>query len=80
MPNVDEAALALVAGDGIRAALEALPDSQRRAIELAYFNGLTFRQVAEATGATEGTAKSRIRLGLRRLGEQLSIPDSVAWQ
>lgn len=80
VPNVDEAALALVAGDGIRAALAALPDPQRRAIELAYFDGLTFRQVAEATGSTEGTAKSRIRLGLRRLGEQLSITDSVAWQ
>lgn len=80
VPNVDEAALALVSADGVRAALAALPDPQRRAIELAYFNGLTFRQVAEATGSTEGTAKSRIRLGLRRLGDQLSITDSVAWQ
>jgi len=80
VPNVDEAALALVSGDGIRAALAALPDPQRRAIELAYFGGLTFRQVAEATGSTEGTAKSRIRLGLRRLGDQLSVTDRVAWQ
>jgi RNA polymerase sigma factor (sigma-70 family) len=77
VPNVDEAALALVAGDGVRRALAALPDPQRRAIELAYFGGLTFRQVAEATGSSEGTAKSRIRLGLRRLSEHLATSDSV---
>jgi len=77
---VDEAALALMAGDGVRQALAVLPDPQRRAIELAYFGGLTFRQVAEATGSSEGTAKSRIRLGLRRLGEHLGTTDTVAWR
>jgi len=78
--EVDEAALALISGDGIRAALASLPDAQRQAIELAYFKGLTFRQVADVTGSSEGTAKSRIRLGLRRLGEQLNITESVAWR
>ena len=76
-PNVDEAAIALAAGDGVRRALAALPDAQRRAVELAYYGGLTFRQVAEATGASEGTAKSRIRLGLQRLREQLITTDTV---
>jgi RNA polymerase sigma-70 factor (ECF subfamily) len=70
-PNVDESALAMIAGQRVRRALDALPPEQRRAIELAYFDGLTFRQVAEATGASEGTAKSRIRLGLHRLADQM---------
>ncbi|MCU1503602.1 MAG: hypothetical protein JWM12_2956 [Ilumatobacteraceae bacterium] len=78
VPNVDEAAIALVTGDRVRQALAALPEVQRHSIELAYFEGLTYRQVAVATGASEGTAKSRIRLGLRRLGEQLGTTLNVA--
>lgn len=77
VPNVDEAALALVTGERVRSALEALPEAQRRAIELAYFAGLTFRQVAIETNTSEGTAKSRIRLGLRRLAEHLGTAEEV---
>lgn len=78
VPNVDEAALALVAGERVRAAMAQLPEAQREAIELAYFEGLTFVQVAQRTGATEGTAKSRIRLGLQRLSSLLGPTDTVA--
>jgi RNA polymerase sigma-70 factor, ECF subfamily len=78
-PNVDEAALALITGEEVRSALTSLPTEQRTAIELAYLQGLTFRQVADATGASEGTAKSRIRLGLQRLAAQLSGPGEVEW-
>ncbi|MGE3325423.1 MAG: RNA polymerase sigma factor [Acidimicrobiia bacterium] len=76
-PNVDEAVLAREAGALVRRALLALPEAQRLAIELAYFDGLTFRQVAERTGASEGTAKSRIRLGLRRLAGILDPTEGV---
>jgi len=48
-----------------------LPDEQRRAIQLAYFDGRTYRQVAEQLGIPEGTAKSRLRLGLRRVAAAL---------
>lgn len=68
-PDVGEAALAMIAGQRVRDALGALPPEQRIAIQLAYFDGLTFRQVATATGTSEGTAKSRIRLGLGRLAK-----------
>ena len=61
----------LVAAERVRAALDVLPDEQRRAIQLAYFGGRTYRQVAEQLGIPEGTAKSRLRLGLRRVAAAL---------
>ena len=53
--------------DQIRAAVNALPNEQRRAIELAFFDGLTHGAIAEQTGAPLGTVKGRLRLGLRKL-------------
>jgi RNA polymerase sigma-70 factor, ECF subfamily len=55
----------------IRAAVDELPPSQRQVIELAYFEGLTCREVAHAVGIPEGTAKSRLRLALAKLGQIL---------
>lgn len=71
IPDVEEIATALVNAERVRAALDVLPDDQRRAIQLAYFGGKTYRQVAEVLGIPEGTAKSRLRLGLRRVAEAL---------
>jgi RNA polymerase sigma-70 factor, ECF subfamily len=51
----------------VRAAIKLLPDAQRRVIELAYFEGMTSREVALAAGIPEGTAKSRLRLALAKL-------------
>jgi RNA polymerase sigma-70 factor (ECF subfamily) len=76
-PSVDDAAIAHLTGDGVRRALTLLPEPQRRAIELAYFDGLTFRQVAAVTNTSEGTAKSRIRLGLQRLATELRPHEEV---
>ncbi len=54
-----------------------LPDAQRRALELAYFHGYTYRQVAEVLDIPEGTAKSRLRLALARIAEILGSEISV---
>lgn len=51
----------------VRDAVQQLPESQRQVVELAYFGGLSYRDVARATGVPEGTAKSRVRLALARL-------------
>ena len=51
----------------VRAAVQLLPDGQRRVVELAYFEGLTCREVASAMGIPEGTAKSRLRLAMAKL-------------
>jgi RNA polymerase sigma factor (sigma-70 family) len=63
----------------VRNALALLPEAQRRALELAYFQGHTYRQVAEALGIPEGTAKSRLRLGLQRVAEILRPELSDRW-
>lgn len=51
----------------VRDALETLGPGERQAIEMAYFGGRTYREVANLLGEAEGTVKSRIRGGLRRL-------------
>ena len=56
------------------------PEEQREAIELAYFGGRTYRQVAEELGIPEGTAKSRMRLGLGRIAQALEAQGAdLAW-
>jgi RNA polymerase sigma-70 factor, ECF subfamily len=57
----------LAVGDQIREALSVLSAGERAAIELAYFGGHTYREVAAMLAEPEGTIKSRIRTGLRRL-------------
>jgi RNA polymerase sigma-70 factor (ECF subfamily) len=62
----DEVAAAEAAGV-VRAAVRLLPDSQRQVVELAYFGGLSYREVAMQVGIPEGTAKSRLRLAMAKL-------------
>jgi RNA polymerase sigma-70 factor (ECF subfamily) len=58
----------------VRAALGVLPDPQREAVVLAYWGGLTADEIARRAGVPVGTAKSRIRLGLARLRDELQQP------
>ena len=51
----------------VRSAMAALPEGERQAIEAAYLQGRSYRQAAAVLGVAEGTVKSRIRSGLRRL-------------
>lgn len=78
-PDVEEMALALMTAERVREALEALPPEQREAIQLAYFDGKTYREVAVCMGIPEGTAKSRLRLALRRVASTLESEDLRQW-
>lgn len=66
----------------VRSAMAELPDEQRQAVELAYFEGYTYREVAEVTGVPPGTANGRLRLALTKLRDALradhATPDAVA--
>lgn len=66
-PSPCDEVTAAEAASAVRAAVQQLPDGQRRVVELAYFKGLTCREVALAAGIPEGTAKSRLRLALAKL-------------
>lgn len=61
--------------DRVRAAVATLPPDQREAIELAYFDGLTHREIADRGGTPLGTVKGRLRLGLRKLYGLLAEPE-----
>jgi RNA polymerase sigma-70 factor, ECF subfamily len=56
----------------VRDAMMALPLGERNAIQLAYFGGLTYSEVARRLDEPEGTVKSRIRSGLKRLRSELT--------
>lgn len=74
---VDDVAARSVRAERVRAVVAALPADQRVAVELAYFGGLSYREVAVRLGIAEGTAKSRLRLALGKLHAMLAT--EVAW-
>ncbi|MEZ4505288.1 MAG: sigma-70 family RNA polymerase sigma factor [Thermomicrobiales bacterium] len=67
-----EQAVEALQAEQIQAAVMGLPDEQREAITLAFFNGLTHQEIAERTGVPLGTVKGRMRLGLKKLRQQLT--------
>jgi RNA polymerase sigma-70 factor (ECF subfamily) len=56
----------------VQAALTALPEEQRRALEMAYFGGYSHYEIAETLDIPVGTVKTRIRLAMQKLRDSLS--------
>jgi len=70
-PDVEDEVWLGALRDTIEGAMASLPPAQRRAIEMAYFRGLTQREIAEQLGEPLGTIKTRMRLGMQKLRDQL---------
>jgi RNA polymerase sigma-70 factor (ECF subfamily) len=62
----------MAVADRVKATLQTLPEGEREAILLAYFGGHTYREVADLLGTPEGTVKSRIRSGLKKMRGELA--------
>lgn len=69
---VSDAVDAASVADMVRQAITCLPDEQRNAVELAFFHGHSYREVAIVLGIPEGTAKSRLRLAQAKLATMLA--------
>ena len=71
LEDLESDVIASIESDRIRSALESLDPDERRPIVLAYYGGASYRDVAVRLDLPEGTVKSRIRTGLRRLSSLL---------
>jgi RNA polymerase sigma-70 factor (ECF subfamily) len=71
--DVAEQVVAAIDATRVRKALARLTDMQRQAVELAYFGGHSYRQVAQLLNVPEGTIKNRIRDGMIRLRDELGV-------
>jgi RNA polymerase sigma-70 factor (ECF subfamily) len=69
--DIERQVIDLTVASQVKDVVAGLPSEERKAIELAYFGGHTYRQVAVMLDQPEGTVKSRIRSGLRRLRQDL---------
>ena len=69
--DVEQEAWAVIRSELVKEAMAELSETERQAIDLAYFGGHTYREVAVMLDLPEGTVKSRIRLGLNKLADKL---------
>ena len=76
--GADVEVVRLEQADAVRRALDDLPYPQRAALELAYYQGLTHVVIAAQLEAPLGTVKTRIRQGLLRLRDALTISGGTA--
>ena len=67
----DEELIGRVEADQVRGALTKLPEEQREVIQLAFYKGWSHSEIARETELPLGTVKSRLRLAISRLRNEL---------
>ncbi|HEU4424396.1 MAG TPA: sigma-70 family RNA polymerase sigma factor [Pilimelia sp.] len=77
VPDAADATIQDMVAKAVRGAVDDLPEPHRTAVVLAYYRGMSYRQVGVALGIAEGTAKSRLRMALRRLYARLAADGLV---
>ena len=65
-------------GGEIRAALSALSEDQREAVTLRVIDGHSYREVADALGCTEPTARARVSRGLKQIATRIETDGAGA--
>lgn len=70
--NIEKEASRTELLDTLKLAMTRLPDEQRQALELAYFEGMTQTEIAARTGSPLGTVKTRVRSGMQSLKQLLN--------
>lgn len=73
--SADGAAITADRATALRKVVESLPTAQQEAVELAYYKGLSQRQISSQTGVPLGTIKTRLELALRKIRAAISTPD-----
>jgi RNA polymerase sigma-70 factor (ECF subfamily) len=66
--RTEDEAVTGIMGEQVRASLQSLSSEQRSAIELVYYHGLSSQEVGRILGVPAPTIRSRLRLGLLKLG------------
>ena len=70
--NPEREAIRNQEGDRLRRAIDDLPPDQKRALELAYFSGMSHSEIAEHLGQPLGTVKTRLRLAMEKIRNALA--------
>lgn len=70
--SVHQQVVVLETQEELQVALDELPREQHQVVDLAYFAGLTHRQIAARLGIPEGTVKGRMRLAFEKLRPALT--------
>lgn len=72
--DLEREVIDLAMAEQIKTAFANLPEGERQALEMAYFKGYSYSEAARMLSQPEGTVKSRIRSGLKRLKGLLPAP------
>jgi len=75
--NLEDEVVRMEFGERVRHALTTLPQPQREALELAYYQGMSHMEIAVRTGNPLGTVKSRVRAAIRTLQELFEDPSTL---